>query len=345
MAAAARLSPREFGGQVQAAVRQAWPHLPQDAQLVLARRLTQEAGEHLRDRAAFKLQDTAVKMMRDTAKDFRAVAGGPARLQGLAARLSRRGETPEEAAKTKSLREVFGIEADQRTVAPGALAAALEARAKLLDAGAANMRGHGVPTRFRALAEQDLGDTFMKQAGMAPGSFLAAQVDAVKTRGVDERETLGRLKLATGVLASVLSGGLGGAAMGIGASVVMSAPSAAQAWSAVDTAKAGEAAGTMKAGAGREATLHATLATAEVPVSIALGTAMNAAAHGVTEGLAHGSAKVLDNQVAHAAAHGVVHGAAHLTAEVAVSQAAHGVEHHARQEGEAGRNALGRAGE
>lgn len=336
--AAARLSPREFEGQLQAAVAKAWPHLPQDTQLALASRLTREAGEHLRDSTAFKLQDKATQMLRDTAKDFRAATIDPERLRSLLERLNRSGESRQDAAQTKSLREALGLDPDQRKVSPEALTKALNERATLMESEAAKMRARGVPTLFRALAEHELGEGFMKQAGIAPGSFLAAQVDAVKARGDDEKETIARARLATAIATAVVTGGIGGAAFGIGTSLAVSAPSVAQAWAAVDEARAGESAGTMKAGAGRNAKLRAVVSTGEAVVSAVAGAAANAALHGVTEKLA---AKVVAEELVKQAAHGVIDGAVHL----GVEQAAHGVEHRLETEGEAGRNALQRAAE
>lgn len=339
--AAAQLSPREFAGQMQVAVAKAWPNLPPEKQLELAARLTREAGEHLRDNTAFKLQDKATQMLRDTAKDFRAATADPEKLRSLLERLNRSGESPQEAAETKSLREAFGLDPDQRKVSPEALTKALNERATLMESEAANMQKHGPSTLFRALADHELGGEFMKQAGIAPGSFLAAQVDAVKARGVDEKESIAHVKLATAIATAVVTGGIGGAAFGIGTSLAISAPSVAQAWNAVDTALAGESAGTMKAGAGRNAKLHGVVSTGEAVASAVGGAAAGAALHGVIGKVAEEASKVVAEELVEQAMHGAIDGAVHL----GVEQVGHGVEHRFETEGEAGRNALERAAE
>ena len=339
--AAAQLSPREFEAQMQAAVAKAWPNLPQDKQLELAGRLTREAGEHLRDSTAFQLQDMATRMLRDAAKDFRAAAIDPEKLRSLLERLNRSGESGAEAAQTRSLREAFGLDPDQRKVSPEALTKALNERATLMESEAAKMRERGVPTLFRTLAENDLGERFMQQAGIPPGTFLAAQVDAVKARGVDEKETIAHVKFATAIATAVVTGGIGGAAFGIGTSLAISAPSVAQAWTTVDAARAGESAGTMKAGAGRNAKLHAVVSTGEAVASAVGGAAAGAALHGVTGKVAEKAAKVVAEEVVEQVMHGAIDGAVHL----GVEQVGHGVEHQFETEGEAGRNALERAAE
>ncbi|MEW5742589.1 MAG: hypothetical protein AB1938_26975 [Myxococcota bacterium] len=337
--AAGKLSRRDVEAQLQAAVRQAWPNLSQDKQLELASALTAKAAEYLRDQAAFKLQDTAARMMRDSAKGFREVAGDPQKLKALAERLSRVGESPADQAKTQSLREAFGLDRDQRKVSVAELAKAMNERADLMEREASNMRKHSPMTLFRSLAEHDLGETFKERAGIQPGSFLAAQVDAVKEKGLEEKETIARAKFVTALATAMATGGVGGAAIGIGSSLAMSAPEVMLAWHAIDEARAAESAGTMKAGAGRKAERHAVTSTAVSVGSVAVGAAVSGALHKPIEAVAERLASRVAEEIVEKGAHVAVDAAVELAAE----RVGEAVEHHYDEPGEAGRNALDRA--
>lgn len=305
-----------------------------------------EVFDYLRDRMAFRLQDTATRMMRNSAKSFRDVAADPEKLVALAERLSRRGESGAEAAATASLREAFGIDPGQKSVSPAQLAAAMTERAALMDREAGAMSERGVPSLFRALADHELVDAFKTEAGIRPGSLLSEQVDAVKTRGADEKETLTYAGLGLAVATAVvtfgsglaLEAGVGAGALatagGIGTSVatglVVSMPDVLMAWNDIDKARAGESSGTMKAGAGRAAEKHAQHVTVGAGVGLVAGTVAGSAADAAVKSAPLGARVLVQAGVSAATA-------------VGVSEATKAADRATAAKGSAGRNAVERA--
>ena len=196
--------------------------------------------------------------------------------------------------------------------------------------------------RHRDVAEQDVGPLFKEAAGVREGSVLASQIDAVKTEGEREKETIALARFSCLFLAAAFTSGMalgasggaaGSAALGVSVSGSMSAPGTLLAWQEVGTARAGESAGTMRGGAGEDAKRRAVLETGAAVIGAVAGAGANEALHPLMHG-------------ANAFVTGVVHGAVDFAADKTAEMAAEGLNEVLTPEGgQIGRNTLERLGE
>lgn len=325
-----RLNRAEAQDVLTTKVRERWPKLSKEDAASLTSDLADNIGHGLRQRAAYTMRDTAVRMMRDAAKDFEARAKDAPALRDMLTQLDtleRPGASPEEAMQAVHLREALGLESDATQVGAEELATALRGRAKLMRQEAWDLEGAGEGTIYRSLVDHDVGGVVSREAGIEPGSWAAARLDAVKHEGERQETQREYVHLAAGLTLAFVSGGLGlggvGAmAAGAASSVALGAGHVAHEWHRVDTARAGESAGTMAAGAARQATVRASKATVELAASTVLAAGAGHALHGSVGRLAAASrAPDLVKGAAHAATHYASEKATHAAVEVAAPYA------------------------
>jgi len=317
--AAGRLSNDDVAGLMYAQARRAWPHATQEQKSELANYFTKHFGDAIRDGAAFKMKSLAVEKFQSTAKSFTDTARDPQKLQSLSQKF-----TSLDSKGQQAFRDGFGLARDSK-VTPETLALAMNGRAALLEKEAVAMEGRGTNTLFRELTRHDLREPFMKEAGIKPGSFAAAQVDAVKHRGEAEEKTIEHAKLASALGVAVFTGGMGmGGLAAFGTSAAMSAPDVMLAWNAIDSAKAGESAGTMKQGAAAEAKNAAVVKTAIAGGAAVLGAAIAGPGHHMAESLGE---KLID-KVAKKTAEQTAARLANIVAKEVVDAAGHGGAHY-----------------
>ena len=323
--AASTLSSADFREAVAQQVKKAWPQCPPQKLGELNQYFMRQMNESLRERAAPRLQSLATKMLDVAAKSFDKAAADPSAVNELVRRLNEMAEPTAESgdrAAVRDLRAGLGLDPDKTTVTAQDVAAAMKERAQLLHQEMTKMKFHDRPSLFRALSEQDVGPLFKKAAGVREGSLLAAQIDAVKTEGESEKETIAVAKFSSLFLAAAFTGGMalgasaggaaGTAAMGMSVSGSMSAPGVLLAWQEVDTAKAGESAGTMRQGAGEDAKRRAVLETGAAVIGAVAGAGANQALHPLMHG-------------ANAFVTGVAHGAVEVAADYTAEKAAEGL--------------------
>lgn len=341
--AAAKLSASDVRAAVTEQVKKAWPQCTPNEVEHLKQYFMGQVAESLRERVAPRMQDVATKMLDDAAKSFDKTADDPAALVALAKKLTDQAHPlsdPDAQASVRDLRAALGLDVEKNSVTPEELKSALQERAGLLHQEARKMKNHDRPTLFRALAEQDVGSLFKQATGVREGSLLDAQIAAVRAEGERENTTIGHVKFASVVVAVGFTGGLGGAAMGVGVSLSMSAPAVLEAWQAVDTARAGESAGTMEAGAGEEAQRRAVIETGAAVLSAATAAGASHALHGVAEKLAAPAAKHMADGIVK----GVIHGAVEGMVEQSYQEGARALDESlGASGGPVGKNALQRA--
>jgi hypothetical protein len=315
---------------LDARVAQHWPTLSKEDRTALSSDLVADLATGVRQRAAYLMRNTAVRLLRDGASAFDARAKDRAALcettEQLAV-LQRPGSSPEEQLHAANLRDALGLSREASAVAPDQLAAALQARAKLMRHEAWSLEEAGENTVYRHLLRHDVRDVVAREAGLEPGSWAATRLDAAKAEGQRQAEQLEDLHKASVLALCFASAGVGltGAAAWAattGTVTALGAPKVAVALAHVDAAAAGESAGTMGAGAHRSAQVEAARAAVEwVAVSATAGGISKATHHGVEKLGRKLGAPITTDALAHFGIHEGTHAVAEKAGHVLVPEA------------------------
>jgi hypothetical protein len=294
---AVKTVPREqLLAAIEDKVRKTQPGITEEGVKEIAQMITAGLEDGLRTDAALGMQKQVCGQLRSAADSFRKTAADGPQLTKLCATLARLegpGATDAQKAQAASLRAGLGVKNDGQPVTPERLAPALTARAALMSKEAFTMEGRGAEGSLsRSLLTHDVSASYLKAAGIAPGSFAAQGVAAVKARGEADEASIDHAKIAASVALSVASAGMGLGALGVigaaGMSAGLGAPSVLAAYEEVDSAAAGASAGTAApdAQAHAEHTAH-TKAQGLVLEAVAEG-AMSKMSHAVEKPIEEG---------------------------------------------------------
>ena len=325
-----RMSREAVRETLDAHVARHWPALPKEDRAALSADLTADLSTGVRQRAAYTMRDTAVRLLRDGARAFEARAKDRAALCQTTEQLAflqRPGSSPEEQLHAANLRDALGLSREASAVAPDQLAAALQARAKLMRHEAWSLEEAGENTVYRHLLRHDVRDVVAREAGLEPGSWAAARLDAVKVEGERQEAVLETVQTASTFALCFASAGIGLAgtaawAATTGTVAAMGAPKVAVALAHMDSAAAGESAGTMGSGAHHSAQLEAARVAAEwVAVSVTAGGVSKATHHTVEKLGKKLGAPIMTDGLAHFGIHEGAHAVAEKAGHVLVPEA------------------------
>lgn len=327
-----RMSREAVHETLDAHVARHWPALPKEDRAALSADLTADLATGVRQRAAYTMRDTALRLLRDGARAFEARAKDRAALCETTEQLAflqRPGSSPEEQLHAANLRDALGLPRDAAPVEPEVLAAALQARAKLMRREAWRLEEAGENTVYRHLLRHDVREVVAREAGLEPGSWAATRLDAAKAEGKRQQEVLENAELATMVLLCAAPVGAGfaltsaaAANMSLATIAAVSTREALTAAHDVAGAAAGESAGTMGAGAHRSAEIEARRAAAEWVATTVLSAGVGKAAHHPVEKLGRKLGAPIATEVsAHAGIHKVAHKVAEKVGEALVPEA------------------------
>lgn len=285
-----RRSRAEVEPLLREALAKAWPDCrAADVDAAVAT-FTRAIDEHLEAGSAFKLRDTIVAKLRDTAADLDALAGDAATLSALGPQLEAlKHGTREEKAEFKRLAEGLGLDVpdELKRFDAASLAGRLTARAQLLRDEATKSSNVGADRVFMEVAAHQVDGAFLERSGIAPRSWTGRSVASAVERGEGEAHRLHLLKGATAVAMTVATGGLGGTAvLATLTAASMGSLSLAEARAKVHQAEAGEAAGTMAPGAIDVARGNERAAQVGFVVSTALPALVSLAGHHAIEAVA-----------------------------------------------------------
>jgi hypothetical protein len=208
-------------------------------------RLAGEIELCLRTDTARRLREVAVAQLSQAAAEFRAAADSPVALAAIRDRLVElEAAGADDRSRAPSLREGLGLEGGGRGETPAQLVGALRARAALMEREAAALP-QGEATLYRALLAHDVGERYATQAGLAPGSWAASQLEAVRAKGEADQATYESGKLVASVVLAMAPGTLGlGALTAAGTTAALQAPGVLAAYAEVHRAAATASAGT-----------------------------------------------------------------------------------------------------
>lgn len=255
----------------------------------LAKHVVEGLSAGMTSGAAFAMQKTVIDKLDSAADAFQAAAKDPAGLAKTCetlAKLESPGATEAQRERAAASRKELGLPKNG-PVTPELLSKALTARAGLMRHEASYMQETPQLT-YRTLLTHDVGKQYLKEAGIAPGSWAATQLAAVKTKGEEQEEELANRKLVLGIALGVAGAGLGIIGASGGAVLVANAPDLAVAVGEIDSAAAGESAGTAARGAQTRAEQKVRTKVQGMVIEAASALALSKVGHNLTHALEHG---------------------------------------------------------